>query len=60
MEQVRRWVREGKLYPAPFLDGRTYLIQENAVRIDPMQPKQFTANHPKLVLAERIRKQNKK
>ncbi|EBW7999810.1 excisionase [Salmonella enterica subsp. enterica serovar Mgulani] len=33
-ETVRRWVREGKIYPAPVKDGREYLFDENAVRIN--------------------------
>lgn len=37
-ETVRRWVRAGKIYPAPVLDGREYLFDENAVRIDPQNP----------------------
>jgi len=42
MEQVRRWVRAGRLYPAPILDGREYLIEEDAVKIDPKNPQQFS------------------
>lgn len=38
MEQVRRWVREHRLYPPPRLDGREYLIEEGAVKIDPLSP----------------------
>jgi predicted site-specific integrase-resolvase len=38
-ETVRRWVRAGKIYPAPVLDGREYLFDENAVRIDPQNPR---------------------
>ncbi|HGE8281589.1 TPA: excisionase [Serratia marcescens] len=33
-ETVRRWIRAGKIYPAPVLDGREYLFDEQAVRID--------------------------
>ncbi|HDR2892316.1 TPA: excisionase [Enterobacter asburiae] len=33
LEQVRRWVREGKIYPAPILDGREYLFDERARKI---------------------------
>jgi len=43
IEQVRRWVRAGKLYPPPYLDGREYLIQDYAVKIDPRNPKQIAA-----------------
>ncbi|NBJ34406.1 excisionase [Serratia fonticola] len=38
-ETVRRWVRAGKIYPVPVLDGREYLFDENAVRIDPQNPR---------------------
>ncbi|SPZ65411.1 Excisionase-like protein [Serratia quinivorans] len=34
-ETVRRWIRAGKIYPAPELDGREYLFDERAVKIDP-------------------------
>lgn len=33
-ETVRRWIRAGKIFPAPVLDGREYLFDERAVRID--------------------------
>ncbi|WP_419235844.1 excisionase [Serratia fonticola] len=38
-ETVRRWVRAGKIYPVPVLDGREYFFDENAVRIDPQNPR---------------------
>lgn len=38
-ETVRRWIRAGKIYPAPVLDGREYLFDENAVRIDLQNPR---------------------
>ncbi|WP_337261249.1 MULTISPECIES: excisionase [unclassified Serratia (in: enterobacteria)] len=38
LETVRRWIRAGKIYPAPVLDGREYLFDENAVRINPQAP----------------------
>jgi len=56
IEQVRRWVRSGKLYPPPYLDGREYLIQETAVKINPSNPKQFASENNKLILRDRIRK----
>lgn len=34
MEQVRRWVRAGRIQPSPQLDGREYLVDERAVKID--------------------------
>lgn len=38
-ETVRRWIRAGKIHPAPVLDGREYLFDENAVRIDLQNPR---------------------
>jgi len=60
MEQVRRWVRTGKLYPPPFLDGREYLIQANAVKINPTQPKEFVSDNSRLLLLDRIKKSNRR
>lgn len=39
LETVRRWIRAGKIYPAPVLDGREYLFDESAVRINPQAPR---------------------
>lgn len=36
-ETVRRWVRECRIVPAPVKDGREYLFEENAVKINPAQ-----------------------
>jgi len=60
LEQVRRWVRSGKLFPPPILDGREYLIQESAVKINPTQLKQFAYDNNKLILRDRIKKHNRK
>lgn len=60
MEVVRRWVRSGKLYPPPFLDGREYVIHETAIKINPTQPKQFASENNKLILRDRIRKNNRR
>lgn len=30
IKTLRRWAREGKLFPAPRKDGRTYYIDQNA------------------------------
>lgn len=38
-ETVRRWIRAGKIYPAPVLDGREYLFDERAEKIDPLNPR---------------------
>lgn len=34
LETVRRWIRTGKIAPAPVLDGREYLIDETAERVN--------------------------
>ncbi|MGX8900617.1 excisionase [Citrobacter werkmanii] len=56
MEQVRRWVRSGRIQPPPMLDGREYLVEEHAVKVN-LNGQCFTAstsnNH--LRLKERIR-----
>jgi len=33
METLRRWVRAGKVYPAPAFDGYQYLVEEKAVKL---------------------------
>ncbi|NIY47324.1 excisionase [Cedecea colo] len=48
LETVRRWVRECRIVPAPTKDGREYLFDENAVKVDPLQ-------HPTGSLLKRIR-----
>lgn len=30
IKTLRRWVREGKIFPAPRKDGRTYFVEHNA------------------------------
>lgn len=30
IKTLRRWVKEGKIYPAPRKDGRTYFIEQTA------------------------------
>ncbi|MGB9096075.1 excisionase [Erwinia sp.] len=37
-ETLRRWNRAGKIYPAPTFDGYQYLVEENAVKINPAKP----------------------
>ncbi|HDR2587320.1 TPA: excisionase [Enterobacter ludwigii] len=34
MEQVRRWVRSGRIQPPPHMDGREYLVEDHAVKIN--------------------------
>jgi len=60
MEVVRRWIRKGMIYPAPVIDGRTYLIQENAIKINPSKPKQIASENNKLILTERIKNKRHK
>lgn len=33
-DTLRRWAREGKLFPAPQKQGRTYVLPENAEYVD--------------------------
>ncbi|MDQ9124977.1 excisionase [Serratia fonticola] len=49
-ETVRRWVRAGKIYPAPILDGREYLFDDRAIKIDPKNLQKNSVNR----LLERI------
>lgn len=46
VEQVRRWIREGKIQPAPILDGREYLIDPTAEKRDPTEIKRSGNAHP--------------
>ncbi|HDU8547780.1 TPA: excisionase [Morganella morganii] len=32
METVRRWVRNGQIWPPPLFDGYRYLVQDDAVK----------------------------
>jgi hypothetical protein len=34
MDTLRRWAREGKIYPAPQKQGRAYFLTENAQYVD--------------------------
>lgn len=34
MEQVRRWVRSGRIQPPPQLDGREYLVEDSAIKVN--------------------------
>lgn len=42
MRTARRWIKEGKIYPAPIIVGNAYYVDENAVYQD-------TAARPRLV-----------
>lgn len=40
METIRRWARNGQIYPPPIFDGYQYLVHENAIkRINNQNPK---------------------
>ncbi|AWK13284.1 excisionase [Candidatus Fukatsuia symbiotica] len=41
MEQVRRWVRSGVIQPPPRRDGREYLVEAHAEKIDPTNPASY-------------------
>ncbi|MCE1500442.1 excisionase [Enterobacter hormaechei] len=32
---LRRWTREGRIYPAPELHGKEYKVQPDAIYVDP-------------------------
>ncbi|HBC7418504.1 TPA: excisionase [Serratia marcescens] len=46
VEQVRRWIRAGKIQPPPILNGREYLIDPAAEKRDPSQIKHFGNTRP--------------
>jgi predicted site-specific integrase-resolvase len=31
MRTARRWIKEGKIYPAPIIVGNAYYVEENAI-----------------------------
>ncbi|HAV1918816.1 TPA: excisionase [Enterobacter hormaechei subsp. steigerwaltii] len=35
LSTLRRWTREGRIYPAPELDGKEYKVQPDAIYVDP-------------------------
>lgn len=35
LSTLRRWAREGRIYPAPELHGREYQVQPGATYVDP-------------------------
>ncbi|ELO4292071.1 MULTISPECIES: excisionase [Enterobacter] len=35
LSTLRRWTREGRIYPAPELHGKEYKVQPNAIYVDP-------------------------
>lgn len=39
LSTLRRWVREGKIYPCPQLHGREYMLEPDSVYVDPRKSK---------------------
>ncbi|EPC4018112.1 excisionase [Enterobacter ludwigii] len=35
LSTLRRWTREGRIYPAPELHGKEYKVQPGAIYVDP-------------------------
>lgn len=35
LSTLRRWTREGRIYPAPELHGKEYKVQPDAIYVDP-------------------------
>lgn len=52
-ETVRRWVRNCQIMPPPKKDGREYLFDEKARKID-------RSTHPRVTLTDRIKNGKKK
>lgn len=55
METLRRWVRAGKVYPAPDFDGYQYLVEEKAVKLTSACTGQKRARQPGDSLTTRIK-----
>ncbi|HHS9647464.1 TPA: excisionase [Klebsiella oxytoca] len=54
LETVRRWVRSGRIQPPPQLDGREYLVEDCAIKVN-LNNQYFSSQHnKKLSLRERI------
>ncbi|HCA9948967.1 MAG: excisionase [Klebsiella sp.] len=65
LESLRRWVRQGRIYPAPELHGRAYMVHPDAVYVDIRR--NYIANNsttatiaPRQSLIERIRAEDQK
>lgn len=39
LSTLRRWVREGRIYPCPELHGREYMLEPDSVYVDPRKSK---------------------
>ncbi|MDH0670026.1 excisionase [Enterobacter hormaechei] len=49
LSTLRRWTREGRIYPAPELHGKEYKVQPDAIYVDPrMKNLRAKPKHTKL------------
>ncbi|EQA1641352.1 excisionase [Enterobacter hormaechei] len=49
LSTLRRWTREGRIYPAPELHGKEYKVQPDAIYVDPRKKNQrVKPKHTKL------------
>jgi Excisionase-like protein. len=49
LSTLRRWVRQGRIYPAPELHGKEYKVQPDAIYVDPIKKNlRIKAKHSKL------------
>lgn len=39
LSTLRRWVRNGRIYPAPELHGKEYKLQPDSIYVDPSKKK---------------------
>ncbi|ELI7923481.1 excisionase [Yersinia enterocolitica] len=37
LDTIRRWARNGQIWPPPIFDGHQYFVQENAIKLLPKQ-----------------------
>lgn len=64
LSTLRRWVREGRIYPAPELHGKEYKLLPDSIYIDPRKKNlRLKPKHQKLpatgTLLERLRHDEK-
>ncbi len=49
LSTLRRWAREGRIYPAPELHGKEYKLQPDAIYADPRKKNlRIKPNHTRL------------
>ncbi|MCE0491406.1 excisionase [Pantoea sp. Mb-10] len=39
LSTLRRWVRQGRIYPCPELHGREYMLEPGSIYVDPRKSK---------------------